>query len=262
MKQVKSSASVAGMSMVTVSAAIVGLIVSASTAASCPDAFSQNVAPDVIQQGSVACIEPDAVTSTGWARSWSAGVMNEHVCEVEFGVQQSGMTDEVTVNIYQGDIAGEFNDLTLIGSTTVTIAHGTEFELMTAVFDPPVAVDDEQPVIVEVFAIHKPIGAPPFFAGINWQGETQTSYVRAPACDLPNFTPMFLIGPNIHLVMTVMSNARLGDLNQDGVVDGHDLLILLQNWGSCKDIDDCLGDLNGDGVVDGLDLLALLVNWD
>jgi len=48
-----------------------------------------------------------------------------------------------------------------------------------------------------------------------------------------------------------------GDLNGDGVVDGADLGILLQNWGS-------LGgpaDLNGDGVVDGADLGALLTAW-
>lgn len=52
-----------------------------------------------------------------------------------------------------------------------------------------------------------------------------------------------------------------GDLNGDGVVDGLDLLILLQNWGDCPDPQDCVADLNGDGIVDGLDLLILLQNW-
>ncbi|HRP62889.1 MAG TPA: hypothetical protein PK400_06330 [Phycisphaerales bacterium] len=49
------------------------------------------------------------------------------------------------------------------------------------------------------------------------------------------------------------------DLNNDGVVDVQDLLILLVAWGPCGD--ECPADLNGDGVVDVLDLLFLLGNW-
>jgi hypothetical protein len=51
------------------------------------------------------------------------------------------------------------------------------------------------------------------------------------------------------------------DLNDDGVVDGADLLLLLANWGNCGDPGNCLGDLNNDGVVDGADLLLLLADW-
>jgi len=50
--------------------------------------------------------------------------------------------------------------------------------------------------------------------------------------------------------------ALLGDLNGDGVVDGADLGILLNNWGGRG-----LGDLNGDGTIDGADLGILLNNW-
>jgi hypothetical protein len=49
-----------------------------------------------------------------------------------------------------------------------------------------------------------------------------------------------------------------GDLNNDNVVDGADLLILLGDWGPCPG---CDGDLNDDNVVDGADLLILLGNW-
>ncbi len=47
-----------------------------------------------------------------------------------------------------------------------------------------------------------------------------------------------------------------GDLNTDGLVDGADLGLLLNNWGGTG-----LGDLNADGVVDGADLGILLNNW-
>lgn len=51
------------------------------------------------------------------------------------------------------------------------------------------------------------------------------------------------------------------DLNNDGVVDVSDLLILLANWGQCPRNDTCIGDINGDGVVDVSDLLLLLASW-
>lgn len=53
-----------------------------------------------------------------------------------------------------------------------------------------------------------------------------------------------------------------GDLNDDGVVDVLDLLILLSSWGTCPRLPAaCPGDLNGDHAVDVLDLLILLSNW-
>lgn len=53
-----------------------------------------------------------------------------------------------------------------------------------------------------------------------------------------------------------------GDLNGDGVVDGADLGILLNNWGRCVPINvECLGDLDCNGVVDGADLGILLNQW-
>ena len=58
-----------------------------------------------------------------------------------------------------------------------------------------------------------------------------------------------------------------GDINDDGVVNGLDLGILLANWSippgasGCGGAAPCESDLNGDGVVDGLDLGLLLANW-
>jgi hypothetical protein len=50
----------------------------------------------------------------------------------------------------------------------------------------------------------------------------------------------------------------LGDLNNDGVVNVQDLLILVQQWGRCNA---CTADLNDDGVVNIADLMLLMANW-
>jgi len=49
-----------------------------------------------------------------------------------------------------------------------------------------------------------------------------------------------------------------GDLNQDGVVDGNDLAIVLGGWGPCAG---CVADITDDGVVDGNDLAVVLGGW-
>ena len=48
------------------------------------------------------------------------------------------------------------------------------------------------------------------------------------------------------------------DINQNGVVDVSDLLILLAQWGKSDPI---FGDVDGNGFVDVFDLLILLSNW-
>ncbi|MBM4105098.1 MAG: hypothetical protein FJ257_02150 [Phycisphaerae bacterium] len=50
----------------------------------------------------------------------------------------------------------------------------------------------------------------------------------------------------------------LGDLNDDGIVNGADLAILLGAWGACSG---CAADLNDDGIVNGTDLSILLGAW-
>lgn len=50
----------------------------------------------------------------------------------------------------------------------------------------------------------------------------------------------------------------LGDINNDGVVNVVDLLMLLFSFGPCED---CPADLDGSGVVDVLDLLTLIGNF-
>jgi hypothetical protein len=54
------------------------------------------------------------------------------------------------------------------------------------------------------------------------------------------------------------SNGCIADINEDGLVDGGDLGLLIAAFGLCED---CLEDLDGNGSVDGGDLGILLANW-
>ncbi len=51
----------------------------------------------------------------------------------------------------------------------------------------------------------------------------------------------------------------IGDLNDDGLVNGSDLAVLLGSWGPCPP--PCASDLTGDGLVLADDLAALLGAW-
>ena len=54
------------------------------------------------------------------------------------------------------------------------------------------------------------------------------------------------------------TNTRVGDLNNDGSVDGADLGIFLNAWNTSTEA----ADFDGDGTVGGADLGILLLNWN
>ena len=51
---------------------------------------------------------------------------------------------------------------------------------------------------------------------------------------------------------------RIADVDEDGVVDFNDLILVLAAWGVCPA---CPEDLNEDGVVDFADVLLVLSAW-
>lgn len=63
---------------------------------------------------------------------------------------------------------------------------------------------------------------------------------------------------NISVARVLSSPA---DLNQDGVVNGIDLSMLLAAWGACPPKGGCPADLDHSGEVDGADLALLLAEW-
>ncbi|MBX3355299.1 MAG: hypothetical protein KF724_06340 [Phycisphaeraceae bacterium] len=75
---------------------------------------------------------------------------------------------------------------------------------------------------------------------------------------VPTLPLTLFIDPQIGASGVLLKVRAIGDINDDGVVDGADLAILLGSWGPCPG---CPGDLNGDGVVDGIDIAILLGAW-
>ncbi|MEE9129386.1 MAG: S8 family serine peptidase [Phycisphaerales bacterium] len=65
----------------------------------------------------------------------------------------------------------------------------------------------------------------------------------------------------LNIAAALSTDENSPDLNQDGVVNATDLLILLSSWGSCGDCADCPADLNDDCAVGSTDLIILLANW-
>jgi formylglycine-generating enzyme required for sulfatase activity len=68
------------------------------------------------------------------------------------------------------------------------------------------------------------------------------------------------------LALTLASSAHAqggcdADTNDDGVVNGADLTVVLSQWGPCPRGTECAGDIDADGSVDGADLTALLAGW-
>jgi hypothetical protein len=52
------------------------------------------------------------------------------------------------------------------------------------------------------------------------------------------------------------------DFNRDYFVEGHDLGVLLSEWGPCiPGAPSCRADLDGNGIVDGDDLGSFLGAW-
>ena len=61
--------------------------------------------------------------------------------------------------------------------------------------------------------------------------------------------------------LTIVATAPcIGDLNDDGIVSGADLGLMLGAWGACGK-GPCIADLNDDGLVNGADLGLLLGAW-
>jgi hypothetical protein len=101
-------------------------------------------------------------------------------------------------------------------------------------------------------------------SGCNDLGETGLTYLYSEPCGLTDYVSYEAIGfSGYHWTNSYTTwdggggTTCVGDLNDDGVVNGADLTILLGAWGTA----DPVADLNDDGIVNGADLTMLLGAW-
>jgi len=161
----------------------------------------------------IACTGAGGSSLNGFARSFPIGPDAPLVVNcVDFGVADNTVADfTVTVNIFTGSVTGPYGSLALLGSLPVTVPVGSAGAIIKADFAAagvPVVVPAGSTMVVEILAPSRLIadggdgGA--FAVGANTAGQSAPSYIRAPACGMPNFTDTALIGfPTNHMVMRV-----------------------------------------------------------
>ncbi len=233
---------------------------------------------DLIAAGnSIACLgDPKTTTAdNAYARSYdlSALLPGEAIeinC-VTWGIELNNNVDVMAqVNIY-GDVdggapIGPLDDLDLLANQPLLIPAGTLQELKIVTFDPPVAIDPDIVLVVEL-ALPDTSGITGVWVGSNPNGQTGPSYIRSEFCDVPTFIDIADIPGcppclTMHIVNSVIGTVQVSvcpwDLDDNGIVGASDLLALLASWGPCKG---CPADFDENGTVGASDLLALLANW-
>lgn len=174
---------------------------------------------------------------------------------------------------------GDGGDLETIVTRTVSIPGGTF--LGNIEFDPPLCIENETNVVVALSLYNLFSGTPvaagvPSGAGYR-SGISLTSvplalpsniYNRSTACAITQFQVVNYTTATNRFQWPVELNGQAAscgstsacpaDQNNDGVVNGADLGLLLGAWGPCPN---CRADINIDGVVNGADLGLLLGAW-
>ena len=78
------------------------------------------------------------------------------------------------------------------------------------------------------------------------------------AAELADFRTFIVDGSTMR---AEVDDVCIADLNNNGIVDGADLALVLGNWGECQSTGPCIGDITGNGLVDGADVTFVLTEW-
>jgi hypothetical protein len=181
---------------------------------------------------------------------------------VNFGLDNSGSPLPGTIALWRDPTGGDpsINEVELIASFEVTLTTG-EDQLLAASGDPVcVTLSGDETLVVTMDYPESTDGFCTFAGGTTAVSPT---YILSASCGLSEFAPLSAIGfPNNQWFVELSGDfgcegGLTGDLNDDGLVDGADIAILLGAWGTA----DPVADLTGDGNVDGADLAIVLGNW-
>ncbi|MCR9183673.1 MAG: HYR domain-containing protein, partial [Flavobacteriaceae bacterium] len=129
-----------------------------------------------------------------------------NVTSAEFGVEAASAATNMTVNIYSTIAvfpAGFPGSLTLQGTASVPVGPGDVGNVVSGAVNATIPAGE---IMVYELLIPDLQGAGiSFFPGSNALGQTDPSYIRAPACGLTNPGTLAAIGfPNVHMVMNIV----------------------------------------------------------
>lgn len=242
------------------------------------DAISATVAGSGALVGShtvTAPLAPAAATvnlqiNTGTAASINASAAITTAAE---GAQNASITRTITGTVL-GHARASFSPSALVTATTATASttpnvgtiqiavplHNFGYGALQARLDADGASGLVSPFAV-VDAVEPNIGA---VAGslvfsFNTNGRAPGTYTQIANIAVSDENLAGATGGTLALTLSVtVGGGNPADLDGDGSVNGADLALLLNQWGSTKPTN---ADIDGDGVVSGADLAMLLNSW-
>ena len=161
---------------------------------------------------SVACTSGGFITDNHYWRAFDLEGMGIttafSVCSVTVGVEEAtsgGGTQPITINLYTSDPEFPGGTLTLIGTTSSTVADQT---LALNSFAVSGTAPEGSQLVVEVFTPNGHDAGNRFFIGSNADPESGVSYISAADCLFPDPVPTAeILHPDMHIVITVEGNA-------------------------------------------------------
>ena len=226
------------------------------------ETFTQNADLTVVE-GGVSCAGGGITTINQYARKFLDRPAETIGC-IDFGVSNGGAAQLAFMRVFadsDGGVAPVLASLQEINAKDVYIPGGGFLGTVTVAYDALLDVPAGTNLVFEYDSPASPDGFST--VGTNTEAETYETFIRSDACGIAEYTPYSAIGfPGTAWVLSFNTwdggpVTCEGDLNEDGVVGGQDLTILLAAWGTNNPV----ADLNGDGNVGGQDLTILLAKW-
>jgi hypothetical protein len=125
------------------------------------------------------------------------------VQEVVFGVDNTTGIFDVNVRAYSLEGAFTLENLTLLSQATIQLDNASNGTLVTIDL-PDATISPQLDLVIEVDVPNGQAQPANFFPASNDLGQTDLSYLSAPACGFAEPTDLSLLGlPNMHLVIVV-----------------------------------------------------------
>ncbi len=180
-----------------------------------PQALTLRAGTDdsVVNENSIACTYKDngRHTENSYYRTYPLATMGVNsdfiVTSVEFGIEiAEGQGGDQPVQVSLHTLTGSFvlTNLTLLASTTVTVADQTESVLNVPIV---ATVPAGSTLVAEIFTPDGDSTNNSFFIGSNRLAESSPSFLRASQCDIDEPTAVSALGQS-GLIMSIVLNVK------------------------------------------------------